>query len=997
MASCYAGCTPVGVSAGTSGGGVSAYIDRGQHTRDLTGETFDFRNHKSDEPVLDRGLELPPGSPQWDKQRLWDEVDKAEIARTHLARTGEVRLRDKAQLAKHYVYALPIDKEVTDAQRIEMARLHIKEQFTDNGLPAQWAIHMQEGNPHLHVLVPTRRLGPEGLAKTKATDLNPEFARGPNGKAYVSEQDYVSEKWEAFQNRYFEEQGLDLRVDSRGVVPQIHEGKARHIEGSWKRAENEARLADAQQTAKVEPETVLERLTDKQTTFTERDLNRLLKKAGLEDMAERETAKQQALSHPDCVKLYDANGQETGLYSTEAVRREEHQVMDRATKIMGRDGGQVSDQARNQALKSKTLDPEQREAFDVMTARNRLCVIQGRAGAGKSYTMGAAREAFEADGWRVVGLAPTNTVSRDMQKDGFKEASTVHSELLRQEGRRTNPRSRAKAWDSKTVVFVDEAAMLDNKTLNRFLEQVEQSGAKVVMVGDDVQLASIQRGGMYTEIRHKSDQALISQVRRQEQDWMKQASMNLADGKVEEAIQAYREHGCIRGTNKPVEGLLIEWKRDVAQNPDANRFIYAGTNAEVNRINDECSRTMREMGRVQEGITYECKKGVHEFKQTIGVGDRIQFNATAKNIDSNLINGNFGTVEKASLDSIKVKLDSGASVSFNPKEFNGFALGYSGTVYKGQGKTQTDVYALHGPTWSKRTTYVGATRHKGEFKLYVDTNKIKNFGQLTRNMSQGQERPSTLNYLDEKQAQARHAEIAVKARPQAQARPEVKQEAAAAPKVTMEDLQKKFDEIMARISVKPSQKPTQERKPQVTPETKQAETAAPQIKPQEQDQARPEVAPGATERQTTSTVRETPQAPQLPQREGREALEQVRGAGRAVREEAERRAQSIPQAIQACKEYLAAKANVDSLKGQVNSIAEGSLQSVKAAGRLNRAVNTLDGATKSLDSAVKNAVKDYGVKVVKGAMVAALGPPAQIVFAAVKILQVIDRGLKITR
>jgi Ti-type conjugative transfer relaxase TraA len=976
---------------------VSAYIDRGQHTRDITGETFDFRNHKSAEPVLDRGLELPPGSPQWDKQRLWDEVDKAEIARTHLARTGEVRLRANAQLAKHYVYALPRDEQVTDAQRIEMAKLHIKEQFTDNGLPAQWAIHMQEGNPHLHVLVPTRRLGPEGLAKTKATDLNPEFARGPNGKAYVSEQDYVSEKWEAFQNRYFEEQGLDLRVDPRGVVPQIHEGKARHIEGSWKQAENEARLADAQQTAKVEPETVLERLTDKQTTFTERDLNRLLKKAGLDDMAEREAAKQQALSHPECVKLYDANGQETGLYSTEAVRREERQVMDRATKIMGRAGGQVSDQARNQALKSKTLDPEQREAFDVMTARNRLCVIQGRAGAGKSYTMGAAREAFEADGWRVVGLAPTNTVSRDMQKDGFKEASTVHSELLRQEGRRTNPRSRTKAWDSKTVVFVDEAAMLDNRTLNRLLEQVEQSGAKVVMVGDDAQLASIQRGGMYTEIRHKSDQALISQVRRQEQDWMKQASMNLADGKVHEAIQLYKEHGCIKGSDKPVEALLSEWKRDVARNPDANRFIYAGTNAEVNRINEECSRTLREMGKVQEGIAYECKKGVLEFKQTIGVGDRIQFNATAKNIDSNLINGNFGTVERASLDSIKVKLDSGASVSFNPKEFNGFALGYSGTVYKGQGKTQTDVYALHGSSWNKRTTYVGATRHKGEFNLYVDTNKIKSFGQLTRNMSQGQERPSTLNYLDEKQAQDRQAEIAAKARPQKQAQPEVRQEAAAAPKVTMEDLQKKFDEIMARISVKHSQEPVQERRPQVASETKQAETAAPQIKPQEQPQARPEMAPGATERQTTSTVRETSRAPQQPQREGREALEQVRGAGRAVREEAERKTQSIPQAIQAGKEYLAAKANVESLKGQVKSIAEGSLESVKAAGRLNRAVKTLDGATKNLDSAVKSAVKDYGVKAVKGAMVAALGPPAQIVFAAAKVLQTLDKGLKMMR
>ena len=101
---------------------------------------------------------------------------------------------------------------------------------------------------------------------------------------------------------------------------------------------------------------------------------------------------------------------------------------------------------------------------------------------------------------------------------------------------------------------------------------------------------------------------------------------------------------------------------------------------------------------------------------------------------------------------IEVRLDSGATVSFDPSEYKGFALGYAGTVYKGQGKTQTDVYALHGVTWNNRTSYVGATRHKGDFTLYVDNEKVKNFEQLTRSMSRSQERASTLGYLDERQA-----------------------------------------------------------------------------------------------------------------------------------------------------------------------------------------------------------------------------------------------------
>jgi hypothetical protein len=387
-----------------------------------------------------------------------------------------------------------------------------------------------------------------------------------------------------------------------------------------------------------------------------------------------------------------------------------------------------------------------------MTLNSRGAKLDADWGAIFGYTMGAARDAFEVDGWRVVGVAPTNTVSRDMHTDGFREASTVHAELLRQEKARTNPRSRVKAWDRKTVVFVDETAMLDNRTMHRLLEQADVSGAKVVMIGDDAQLASIQRGGMYSEIRQKTDSALISLVRRQKQDWMRQACMDLADGKIKEAMTAYREHGCIKALGRPIEALLQDWKRDVGRNPDVNRFIYAGINTEVNRINDDCSKIMREMGMVRGGITYDCEKGEKKFQQTIGIGDRIQFNATAKNIDKNLINGNFGTVGKQSKDQIEVRLDSGVTVSFDPREYKGFALGYAGTVYKGQGKTQTDVYALHGSTWNNRTSYVGATRHKGDFTLYVDNERVKSFEQLTRSMSRSQEHASTLGYLDEHQA-----------------------------------------------------------------------------------------------------------------------------------------------------------------------------------------------------------------------------------------------------
>ena len=46
------------------------------------------------------------------------------------------------------------------------------------------------------------------------------------------------------------------------------------------------------------------------------------------------------------------------------------------------------------------MDPEQETAFRHALDPGGLKIIEGRAGAGKSYTMGAVREAYEASGFR---------------------------------------------------------------------------------------------------------------------------------------------------------------------------------------------------------------------------------------------------------------------------------------------------------------------------------------------------------------------------------------------------------------------------------------------------------------------------------------------------------------------------------------------------------------------------------------------------------------------
>ena len=75
-------------------------------------------------------------------------------------------------------------------------------------------------------------------------------------------------------------------------------------------------------------------------------------------------------------------------------------------------------------------------------------------------------------------------MAQDLKADGFAQAATVHSELFRLKNGRTR-------WDSRTLVVVDEAAMLDSRVTGELLAEAKRSGAKLVLAGDDRQLASI--------------------------------------------------------------------------------------------------------------------------------------------------------------------------------------------------------------------------------------------------------------------------------------------------------------------------------------------------------------------------------------------------------------------------------------------------------------------------------------------------------------------------
>ena len=727
----------------------AAYNARDAITAERTGELFHFSHRDAPEHhavLLPEGADARLGN----CAVLWNAAEAAER-------------RKDAQVAREIVLALPADRVLSTEDRIELARSFAQQHFVSKGLAVQLDVHAphqergeNEGasagtggdasNWHAHLLITTRRIEGDRLAARKARDLDPEVRRAGT-RNLVTDAEAWGETWRAHQDRYFAEHGIALRVDATAAHPGEHIGPVRMRKVDSPAVERAEALRTANEAAARDPEQVLAALTRNNATFTERELDRYLAKHlgagpdGTPDAAQRAdiaAAKAAVLGHKDVLVLHDRDtGAAADRFSTRTVRAQERAALaDGAAVARARHHQGVQARHQNAALASRTLRQDQRAAFEHAVADGGLKLIEGRAGTGKSYTLAAVRAAHEAAGYRVVGLAPTNAVAQDLKADGFTETATVHSALFALKNGRT-------AWHRRTVVIIDEAAMLDSRVTGEVLAEARRSGAKVILAGDDRQLASIERGGLFTELRKAHGAAEITEVTRQKVDWQREAAHDLAEGQFDAAVAAYDRHGAITWTGDGEAAraaLVAQWKADTLADPQASRFVFAYTNADVSQINAELRQVRRARGELgSPDVRFETKHGAADF----AVGDRVQFTDTDKR--QHIYNGNAGVITgiDGRTGQVSARLDAaagapGREVTWSAPEFQGFRHGYAGTIYKGQGKTLDHTYLLHTHHWRAAASYVALTRQRESAQLFVAEDTAKDVHQLARQMGRGE-------------------------------------------------------------------------------------------------------------------------------------------------------------------------------------------------------------------------------------------------------------------
>jgi Ti-type conjugative transfer relaxase TraA len=384
------------------------------------------------------------------------------------------------------------------------------------------------------------------------------------------------------------------------------------------------------------------------------------------------------------------------------------------------------------------LSEEQRAAVEHITAPGRLAAVAGGAGTGKSASLAAAREAWEAAGLRVRGAALAGKAAEALQGSAGIESRTLHAlEYGWRHGR--DP------LGGRDVLVIDEAGMVGSRQLGRVLAEAREAGAKVVLVGDARQLQPIEAGAAFRAVAEQVGVAEISAVRRQREPWAREASQAFAQGAVGAGLAAYAARGQVRLVESR-EAAKAAIARDavaagIGGSPGAS-LILAHTNQDVRELNALVRAERQRAGELADEAPFQTARGARHF----AAGDRLVFLRNDR--DLGVKNGTLATVEQAAPGRLVARLDGGGRVNVEQAVYAQIDHGYAVTLHKAQGATVERAFVLASGGMDRHLAYVGMTRHRAAATLYAGRDDFRDEAALARRLSRARPKASTLDFAE---------------------------------------------------------------------------------------------------------------------------------------------------------------------------------------------------------------------------------------------------------
>lgn len=470
---------------------------------------------------------------------------------------------------------------------------------------------------------------------------------------------------------------------------------------------------------------LIERVTATSSTVTERELYATAYEAsaGVCHPSEAQTLVKDLARSGELIQLQD------GKWTTRQLRDREQQTIAAVKNRASERAAPVRDQSLREAEREVAreiggpLSQEQQQALQTITGEGGVTTLVGQAGTGKGVVLQAATNAWQKNGYTVLGTAITGATAERLGADAKTDQSMTTNELLARESTGTTN------LDKHTVVVMDEAGMADTNRLARLVARTAEKESKLVLVGDSAQLSPIGAGGLFDHVTDCAPNAQLTEVRRAENQWEREAWAHVRDGNATAALAAYQAHDRLHITDTREQAaaqMVADWNKQRLEQPEGRTVMLTdNTNEELDRLNKH-AQEYRDLA----GELGNDRANLPNAPYQLAAGDHVIFTKPLHQLggQARVENGTLGTVKDIQ-DENKLTIDThGAKereVNVDTNNFKDLRLGYAQHVYKAQGLTTNTAFALIGGWQTDRERgYVALTRAREQTNIYASRDNL---------------------------------------------------------------------------------------------------------------------------------------------------------------------------------------------------------------------------------------------------------------------------------
>ena len=466
------------------------------------------------------------------------------------------------------------------------------------------------------------------------------------------------------------------------------------------------------------PQRVIDNLIRRRATFGAEDIAReLTNVVRCPDTFARMF--REAMRHPDLTRLTEHGAGGERLYTTKAHLELELRVMDSAVRIAfssHKGAVKLSDRDIKAISRERHLTDDQVEALRLAASGQRLSIVRGGSGSGKTFMAAALADLHTRQGLDVIAVSHTGRGVDRLRSEGAVRSMTLAGLERQVAEKRTK-------LTAKSVILLDDAGQVGAEAAERLFAMVEKSGAKVIALQDSDPHAPFEAMPVFRTLEARIGSIDLGESRRQKNPELREALRHLSDrDTVDKAVEMLDERGVFsagQSRGRAIRKLATAYVQDKLE----DKIVLAHSRRDVTEINKSVRAQLDEL--FPDRMAHVPKSAKAGSVGDLRVGDRIRLTEGYRRAGLGI--GTEAMVERRSRRQVVLRIGSGdearhLKLKVSDEDFR-YGFAFADTIHAARGRGTASVHMLASPGMNRRLLQTGAAMSESVLNIVVPVPK----------------------------------------------------------------------------------------------------------------------------------------------------------------------------------------------------------------------------------------------------------------------------------